>query len=755
MGQNPSKRSKNQDYPMGNPAFYPPAPVLPYQSHYPYAQPGMGHHIITPYPMMVAEAPHRRRKTRRKSGGTRRRAGTSRKPVPAIVSRPSSRAGGTTALRVTNSTAGDQEDDEEPDTGPSTLQPAGGHTPGPERYIPPQPDMDPPINSFGPYVPFEEGRGTQPVVPGQRTPYPPHTAPSSMQFTPHTRALRNFPVDSSDEDDDEEPPVVPLQSRSRSHGRSRAGSASGHGHSGAIRRVATPGLALTRRVTTGTVVEFRSNPLPRPPENVTRATPYRRLRELDLSSSTGHDTRPSSHGHAGGSSSHGHGTSIGHGNVGTGSHGHDRTRSLDANHPAHIDVQPPAQPAHDSQHHRSKTVGSFFRRGGIGAGVGTVGGGIWRRVSQRRRNPNRQRVDLSEDDYVEVEPPTPAPALAPPGVGTITPYTLTAADTRTPQPSRPVTPVAPPPVLPLDTDASSAVIPPPPLLDTAPGPGMTPRSTRTMTPGPGMLGLSQSSRPVTPIGISGTATPGISTPALGLMQPPPEFGAQPSVASTSQIPTGPAPSNYDHTSTTRPSSYAPPFQPPPPPSAQPQYSTAAPPVIFNQSQPPLNAFLNHSQFRVIYTNSIARNQPAIPLTYPTAAHLFEALKFLPNNPEHASAIRTAPTVADVYRLSSQWEAEVRPDWGSMFLSRMEDVLLLKFRQHHQLRALLFSTGVTGAVGPDDRKGRELVYEDERDKFWGRGLDGVGRNELGKALMRVRERLITEGYASAINPNLTA
>lgn len=53
----------------------------------------------------------------------------------------------------------------------------------------------------------------------------------------------------------------------------------------------------------------------------------------------------------------------------------------------------------------------------------------------------------------------------------------------------------------------------------------------------------------------------------------------------------------------------------------------------------------------------------------------------------------------------------------------------KFRQHPDLRNLLMNTGVA-----------ELIYAEVNDIFWGEGPDGQGANELGKALMRVRDRL---------------
>ena len=62
---------------------------------------------------------------------------------------------------------------------------------------------------------------------------------------------------------------------------------------------------------------------------------------------------------------------------------------------------------------------------------------------------------------------------------------------------------------------------------------------------------------------------------------------------------------------------------------------------------------------------------------------------------------------------------------------MDDVLYLKFWQHDDVRTLLLNTY------PAD-----LVYVESGDLFWGDGA-GVGLNELGKSLVRVRDRLRKE------------
>ena len=53
----------------------------------------------------------------------------------------------------------------------------------------------------------------------------------------------------------------------------------------------------------------------------------------------------------------------------------------------------------------------------------------------------------------------------------------------------------------------------------------------------------------------------------------------------------------------------------------------------------------------------------------------------------------------------------------------------KIIQNQDLVDLLLSTGVT-----------EIIFDDKDDPFWGSGQYDEGTNELGKALMRIREKV---------------
>ncbi|KAJ7131873.1 hypothetical protein C8R43DRAFT_655785 [Mycena crocata] len=115
--------------------------------------------------------------------------------------------------------------------------------------------------------------------------------------------------------------------------------------------------------------------------------------------------------------------------------------------------------------------------------------------------------------------------------------------------------------------------------------------------------------------------------------------------------------------------------------------------------------------------------------YPTVQHLFQALKYLDERPDIAERVRTiskSPDDAVDYSLAQA--AHQRPDWNRMSISKMETAVWHKFTQYPELTEQLLATGDA-----------ELV-NDTRNDIWGTGKDGTGRNEMGKALERVRSAL---------------
>jgi hypothetical protein len=69
--------------------------------------------------------------------------------------------------------------------------------------------------------------------------------------------------------------------------------------------------------------------------------------------------------------------------------------------------------------------------------------------------------------------------------------------------------------------------------------------------------------------------------------------------------------------------------------------------------------LNHSSHRVLYGNK----------TYPTAMHLYEAMKFIEHKPDLGETIRQCEKIEDVYPAAMSFQVWVRPDWGTVFLDK--------------------------------------------------------------------------------------
>jgi ribA/ribD-fused uncharacterized protein len=118
--------------------------------------------------------------------------------------------------------------------------------------------------------------------------------------------------------------------------------------------------------------------------------------------------------------------------------------------------------------------------------------------------------------------------------------------------------------------------------------------------------------------------------------------------------------------------------------------------------------------------------------YPTNEHAFQALKTA--DADEREQVRLAPTPGRAKRLGRR--VTLRPDWNSYRFEVMERLVREKFRGP-ELRRLLLSTG-----------SRELIEGNTwNDRTWGctRGRDGAwhGANQLGKALMRIRDELRAE------------
>lgn len=111
----------------------------------------------------------------------------------------------------------------------------------------------------------------------------------------------------------------------------------------------------------------------------------------------------------------------------------------------------------------------------------------------------------------------------------------------------------------------------------------------------------------------------------------------------------------------------------------------------------------------------------------TVEHYFQAKKFAGTPDEEA--VRVAPTPAQAKEMGNDRSRPFRGDWGAVKEAVMREALVAKFAQHPDLRVALLATG-----------DHELIEAAPRDRYWGEGADGKGRNRLGHLLMEVRATL---------------
>jgi N-glycosidase YbiA len=113
------------------------------------------------------------------------------------------------------------------------------------------------------------------------------------------------------------------------------------------------------------------------------------------------------------------------------------------------------------------------------------------------------------------------------------------------------------------------------------------------------------------------------------------------------------------------------------------------------------------------------------LVYPTVEHAFQAAKTQDDTEKRQIAAAHSPGQAK--RLGRA--VRLRPDWESVKVAVMTELVREKFATHPELRERLLATGDA-----------ELIEGNTwNDRFWGVS-GGFGKNWLGRILMQVRQEL---------------
>lgn len=113
------------------------------------------------------------------------------------------------------------------------------------------------------------------------------------------------------------------------------------------------------------------------------------------------------------------------------------------------------------------------------------------------------------------------------------------------------------------------------------------------------------------------------------------------------------------------------------------------------------------------------------IVFATVEHAYQAAKVTDRAERERIAARASPGWAK----REGRKLPLRKDWDSLRVQVMEELILLKFQTHADLREKLLAMG--------------NCYLEETnnwgDRFWGVSK-GAGENHLGRILMRVREQL---------------
>lgn len=114
--------------------------------------------------------------------------------------------------------------------------------------------------------------------------------------------------------------------------------------------------------------------------------------------------------------------------------------------------------------------------------------------------------------------------------------------------------------------------------------------------------------------------------------------------------------------------------------------------------------------------------------YPTAEHAYQAGKAQKTKVREWILAAPSPSLAAM-AAHGLYTWDIVPHWNEIKFDRMRRVLLAKFTQHPQLRAILLSTG-------EKRLVEAGTTNNAVNRLWGE-VGGVGQNMLGKMLMELR------------------
>ena len=129
---------------------------------------------------------------------------------------------------------------------------------------------------------------------------------------------------------------------------------------------------------------------------------------------------------------------------------------------------------------------------------------------------------------------------------------------------------------------------------------------------------------------------------------------------------------------------------------------------------------NYSAFKIEYEGVV----------YGTVEEAYQAAAFKGVADDVAEQIRQAKSPYDAKHISRANTDKKRPDWDTMKLVVMEELLREKVKQHPYVREMLIKS-----------KDYPIVEDSPKDTYWGLGPNRDGANNMGKLWMKLRSEIL--------------
>lgn len=126
------------------------------------------------------------------------------------------------------------------------------------------------------------------------------------------------------------------------------------------------------------------------------------------------------------------------------------------------------------------------------------------------------------------------------------------------------------------------------------------------------------------------------------------------------------------------------------------------------------------------------------IRFQTSEHAYHWRKFDRSAFEVADAIYSATSAHEAFKITERNKARRDPNWDTLKLDVMREILTEKVAQHEYVRRKLLATG-----------NRELVENSWRDSYWGWGPNRDGQNMLGKIWMDIRAEVRKAQWDAAV------